>query len=402
MKRSFLAPTVIGAILLATALPATGAPVATRFLDLRQWSAPDHSRVVIDLSGPPTYNIPANAETLILKVSLQKISLPWQVREIPVDDRVIRKLRMTRVGADGAELTISLVKPARWNAIVLKPFEDKPDRLVIDIFRPDLEEKEKAERQVTQTLKTKKTRIVVIDPGHGGEDPGAIGPGRIREKDVVLALARKLQKALDESGEVRAFLTRRDDYFIALEDRIKIAQEYGADLFISLHVNGNRKRSVRGTSIYCLSLKGASDKAAELLAEQENTSDLVGGISSAPARKDLDSILLDLEQTHTINESLHLGGMALKELGQVNRIQFTQPRQASFVVLKAPSIPSILVEAAYITNPAEEKVLRQERFQSALAQAIAAAVKKFMPLLAVKEEGAGDEPPKTRERKTKG
>ena len=402
MKRGFLARTVFLAILVARCFTATDAPAATRCLDIRQWSAPDHSRVVIDLDGPPTYNIPAPAETLVLTVSLQKTILPWQAREIPVDDRVIRKMRIARVGADGAELTIFLVKPARWAAIVLKPFGDKTDRLVIDISRPDLEEKEKAERQVSQKLKTKKTRIVVIDPGHGGEDPGAIGPGRTREKDVVLALARKLQKALDESGEVRAFLTRRDDYYISLEDRIKIAQEYGADLFISLHVNGNKKRSVRGTSIYCLSLKGASDKAAELLAHKENTSDLVGGISSAPARKDLDSILLDLEQTHTINESLHLGGMALKELGRINRIQFTQPRQANFVVLKAPSIPSILVEAAYITNPAEENVLRQERFQLALTRAILAAVKKFMPLLAVKEEGASDELPKTKERGTKG
>jgi len=402
MKRSFLARMVFWAIFIAGYFTATDAPAATRCLDIRQWSAPDHSRVVIDLDGPPTYNIPAPAETLVLTVSLQKIILPWQVREIPVDDRVIRKLRIARVGADGAELTISLVKPARWAAIVLKPFEDKPDRLVIDIFRPDLEEREKAERQGSQKLKTKKTRIVVIDPGHGGEDPGAIGPGKAREKDVVLALAKKLQKALDESGEVRAFLTRRDDYYISLEDRIKIAQEYGADLFISLHVNGNKKRSVRGTSIYCLSLKGASDKAAELLAHKENTSDLVGGISSAPAHKDLDSILLDLEQTHTINESLHLGGMALRELGRINRIQFTQPRQANFVVLKALSIPSILVEAAYITNPVEEKVLRQERFQLALARAILAAVKKFMPLLAVKEEGAREELPKTKERGTKG
>jgi N-acetylmuramoyl-L-alanine amidase len=402
MKRSFFALISFWAIGVAGWFPATDARAATRFLDLRQWSAPDHSRVVVDLSGPPTYNISGPAEALVLTVSLQKISLPWQVREIPVDDRVIRKLRMSRVGTDGAELTISLVKPARWAAIVLKPFEDKPNRLVIDVSRPDLEEKEKVERQVSQKLKAKRTRIVVIDPGHGGEDPGAIGPRKTREKDVVLALARKLQKALDESGEVRAFLTRRDDYYIALEDRIKIAQEYGADLFISLHVNGNKKPSVRGTSIYCLSLKGASDKAAELLAQQENTSDMVGGISSTPARKDLDSILLDLEQTHTINESLHLGGMALKELGRINHIQFAQPRQASFVVLKAPSIPSILVEAAYITNPAEESVLRQERFQLELTRAILAAVKKFMPLLAVKEEEAGDEPPKARERGTKG
>jgi N-acetylmuramoyl-L-alanine amidase len=197
---------------------------------------------------------------------------------------------------------------------------------------------------------------------------------------------------LEESGDVRAFLTRRGDYFVSLEDRVKVAQEYGADLFISLHANASRKREARGSSVYCLSLKGASDKATELLAQKENASDMVGGISMPPRERDLDSILLDLEQTHTINESLHLGGLALSELSRINSIQFTQPREAGFRVLQAPSIPSILVEAAYITNPVEERFLRQERFQLKLIQAIVTAVKKFMPLLAVKEESGGLEP----------
>lgn len=197
---------------------------------------------------------------------------------------------------------------------------------------------------------------------------------------------------MEESGDVRAFLTRRGDYFVSLEDRIKVAQEYGADLFISLHANASRKREAHGSSVYCLSLKGASDKATELLAQKENASDMVGGISMPPRERDLDSILLDLEQTHTINESLHLGGLALSELSRINSIQFTQPREAGFRVLQAPSIPSILVEAAYITNPVEERFLRQERFQVKLIQAIVTAVKKFMPLLAVKEESGGLEP----------
>jgi N-acetylmuramoyl-L-alanine amidase len=215
-------------------------------------------------------------------------------------------------------------------------------------------------------------------------------------------MARRLQKALDETGEVRAFLTRRGDYFVSLEDRIEIAREYGADLFISLHANGSKKRQVRGSSVYCLSLQGASDKAADLLAQKENASDMVGGVSFSPMKRDLDSILLDLEQTHTINESLHLGGLALSEVSRINPVQFTQPRQAGFAVLKAPSIPSILVEAGYITNPVEERFLREERFQVKLTQAIVAAVKKFMPFLAVKEEGETTEFPRTRGQGTKG
>jgi N-acetylmuramoyl-L-alanine amidase len=206
------------------------------------------------------------------------------------------------------------------------------------------------------------------------------------EKDIVLALAQNLQKTLDATGEIRAFLTRRGDYFVPLNDRVKIAEEYGADLFISLHANGSRSRQTRGTSIYCLSLKGASDKATQVLAQKENESDMLGGTSLVPARKDLDTILLDLEQTHAINESLHLGGLVLSELGRVNHIQFSQPRQAGFAVLKAPEFPSILIETAYITNPNEEMALRKNSFQDRLCQAIAVAVQKYLPFLLVKEE----------------
>ena len=362
---------------------------ACRLLDIRQWSAPDHTRVVIDLDGTPSYEVPPPTNPLILRMNLSKVVLPRGKQEIFVNDQVITKIRVEPGEKDGAEVILLLTKPARWEVFLLKPYLDKPDRLVIDVSRPDLEEREKAERQTSQGLKSKKTKIVVIDPGHGGEDPGAIGYRKTLEKDIVLAMAGRLQKALDGSGEVRAFLTRRGDYFVSLNDRIKIAQEYGADLFISLHTNGSKKRQARGTSIYCLSLQGASDKATELLAQKENASDLVGGTSWPPARRDLDSILLDLEQTHTINESLHLGGLALSELSRLNPIQFTQPRQASFAVLKAPNIPSILVETAYITNPGEEKFLRQESFQSNVTRAIVAAVKKFLPLLAAKDLSGG-------------
>ena len=166
------------------------------------------------------------------------------------------------------------------------------------------------------------------------------------EKDIVLALGKSLQKTLDATGEVRAFLTRKGDYFVPLHERVKIAQEYGADLFISLHTNGSKSRRTRGTSIYCLSLKGASDQATQILAQKENASDMMGGISQPLARKDLDSILLDLELTHAINESLRLGGLVLSAMGRVNKVQFSQPRQAGVSVFKVPDFSSILVETA--------------------------------------------------------
>jgi N-acetylmuramoyl-L-alanine amidase len=357
-----------------------------RVMEIRQWAAPDHSRVVVDFEGPPSYEILPASDPLTVGVLLRRATLAKGRQEIPVSDQIIRKILAEPAGKDGVQISLSLFKPGRANVFSLKPYQDKPDRLVIDVYRPDLEEKEKAERKGSQELKAKKTRIVVIDPGHGGEDPGAIGPNGTREKEVVLAVARKLQKALDETGEFKAFLTRRGDYFVALYDRVRIAMEYGADLFISLHANGNTSRSVRGTSVYCLSPKGASDKAAQLLAQKENSADIVGGASAGTVRKDLDSILFDLELTHTINESLQLGGIMLGELRRVNLVQTPQPLQGGFAVLRAPSFPSILVELAYVTHPVEEKNLKQDKFQGEAAKAIVSGVKKFLPVLALKEE----------------
>ena len=367
-------------------------PPFSRLLEIRQWAAPDHSRVVIDLEGAPSYEILPSADPLSFGLLLKRTALAKGRQEISFSDQIIGKMVAEPAGRDSVQITLSLIKPGRANVFSLKPYQDKPDRLVIDVYRPDLEEKEKAARKGSQVLKAKKTRIVVIDPGHGGEDPGAIGPNGTREKDIVLAVARKLQKALDETGEFKAFLTRRGDYFVALYDRVRIAMEYGADLFISLHVNANNSRSVRGSSVYCLSPQGASDKAAQLLAQKENAADIVGGASAGAARKDLDSILFDLELTHTINESLHLGGLMLAELRRINVVHISRPLQGGFAVLRAPSFPSILVELAYVSHPIEEKNLKQDKFQNEATRAIVSGVKKFLPVLALKEEENSSDP----------
>jgi N-acetylmuramoyl-L-alanine amidase len=358
-----------------------------KILDIRPWVAPDHSRVVIDMEAAAAYEIIPQTDPLSFGILLRQTILSKGRQELAINDQVIGKMVVEPAGPENVQILLTLIKPGRCNVFSLKPYQDKPDRLVIDVFRPDLEEKEKADRKVSQELKTKKTRIVVIDPGHGGEDPGAIGPNGTREKDIVLAVARKLQKALDETGEFKAFLTRRGDYFVPLYDRVKIGMEYGADLFISLHANGNTSRQVRGTSVYCLSPTGASDKATQLLAQKENASDIMGGVALGGIRKDLNSILKDLELTHTINESLHLGGVVLGELSRINYIQSSRPRQAGFAVLRAPNFPSVLVELAYVTHPLEEKNLKRENFQIEASKAIVNAVKKFMPVLSLKEEG---------------
>lgn len=377
-------------LLLIFGLVSERTEAAFKVLDIRHWSAPDHTRLVFDLNGLPKYEALPESDPLILKFKLEGVDLGKQIREIFIKDNIMQKVRICPWGREGAEISLHFLRPTRWKIFSLRPYQDKPFRLVIDVFRPDLENKEKEERRLSLELKTeKKKRIVVIDPGHGGEDPGAIGPKGTKEKDIALKLAQRAQKIIDGSEELKAFLTRRGDYFIPLKERIKIAQEYGADLFLSLHTNGNPKRSTRGTSVYCLSLRGAGDAAAQLLAQKENASDMVGGISLVTEQKDLNSILLDLEQTHTINESLLLGGLMLSELKRVNQLQFTRPLQAGFAVLKAPSTPSVLLETAHITHPIEEKLLQKEEFQDALARAVFNAVKNFAPRLVTKDQDSG-------------
>lgn len=358
----------------------------TKILGLRYWSAPDHTRIVIDLTAPPSYEPCAPPDPQTLAWWIKGAVFPARVKTLAINDRVVQSVALEVKPSRRVQVAVILAQPAEARVFPLKKYLDKPDRLVIDLLRPDLEGKEKEKRQAVKALKVKKIRIVVIDPGHGGEDPGAIGPKGTREKDIVLELGKKLKKILAREGDIQAYLTREGDYFLPLADRVRIAREYGADLFISLHCNGHRKRHLRGTSIYCLSLKGASDVASRLLAKQENASDKIGGVftDAAPAWV-LDSILVDLQQTNAINASLRLGGMVLGEFQQVNIIQFERPRQAEFAVLKAPDFPSILVECAYLTNPKEEFLLKNEKFQDRVVRALAESLKKFLATLVVQE-----------------
>ena len=190
------------------------------------------------------------------------------------------------------------------NVFTLKPYEDKTHRLVIDLVDVVQEKKEIEERQKQKEIKPKGTKIVVVDPGHGGEDPGAVGPKKTMEKDIVLKVGEKLVHLLNQNREVHAFLTRKGDYFIRLEERPKIARDYGADLFISLHTDGSFNPQARGSSIYCLSLSGATDEAAKTLADKENLSNILGGAFSKPTDLSKDSnlnqILLDLRQNDTM------------------------------------------------------------------------------------------------------
>lgn len=218
---------------------------------------------------------------------------------------------------------------------------------------------------------------IALDPGHGGEDPGAIGKSGLREKDVVLRIARQLKTLIDNQPNMRAYLTRDDDYFVPLHVRVQKARRVRADLFISIHADAWIKPTANGSSVFALSQRGATSTQARWLADKENAADLIGGVNLGSHDKNVAKVLLDLSTTAQINDSLRLGAAFLDEIKKINRLHKPNVEQAGFAVLKAPDIPSILVETAFISNPREEEQLRSASYQQKLARAMMAGIQQY-------------------------
>ena len=355
----------------------------SKVTDLRHWSAPDHTRIVIDSDQPLSFSTMKLKKPLRFVVNVKGARNHIKATKLEIGDKVAHRVRVGQFNRETVRIVIDLIKPVDAKVFNLKKHLDKPDRLVIDLERSDLKQETKTARLQE---KSKEKFIIVIDPGHGGIDVGAVGRNGTYEKNVVLALAKQLQISLNQRQGVKAFLTRNGDYFVPLEKRVEITRDYGADFFISLHTDANFSRRVRGASVYCLSLKGASDEAARLLADRENASKRFEGVLKRESEDpDLDSVLIDLVQTQTINDSLRFGGMALHEMGKVHTIKFKQPKQASFAVLRATEIPSILIETGFISNANDEKLLRSKSFQKKLARALSTVCIDFATLLAKRE-----------------
>jgi N-acetylmuramoyl-L-alanine amidase len=349
--------------------------------DVRLWSAPDHTRIVLDLTEPIQYETSSQEAPPQFHLELKGVGLRTPKREMEVKDPFLTKINLIELGKDKAKLVLHQKKPLNANIFILKPYQDKPHRLVIDLVDVVQEKRELEERQKQKEIKPKGTKIIVIDPGHGGEDPGAVGPKKSMEKEIVLKVGEKVVYLLNQNKEFQAFLTRKGDYFIPLEERIKIAREYGADLFISLHTDGSFNPQARGSSVYNLSLSGATDEAAKILADKENTSNILGGAFLRPAAfaKDpnLNLILLDLMQNNSMKESFRFSEILLGDIRLINPLKYSSYRQANFIVLKAPDIPSVLVEMAFITNKEDERLLNHKEFQEKLARTLNTSIKKY-------------------------
>ena len=352
---------------------------------VRSFSGPENTRIVFDLSRPAVFVTPDSGMTAELVISLpgEATARAADVADVlPVRDGVVDSV-MTETRVDGASFRLRFHASLRFRVVTLAAQDDQPFRLVIDVARPGAEQAEaKRLEGIAQGKRRDRVRVVAVDAGHGGEDQGARGPRKLRvvEKNVTLAVARALVYELNKIPGVRGELTRDGDYFIPLRDRYHIAEKMKADLFISIHANSTRRRNTgRGTEIYFLSLRGASDQADSDLADLENAADLVGGVP--PRSEDgLVSILYDVKRTSALEQSQLLAETLLDHVATDRRLESRGVKQAGFVVLKSVEFPSVLVETAFINNPTEAKLLMSREFQRKMAAQLASGVRRYFEL----------------------
>jgi N-acetylmuramoyl-L-alanine amidase len=335
--------------------------------DVRLSAGPDSTRVVLDLSGSTQHSLAVlrNPDRVVL--DLAGARLARGALASPTALGPVKQVRMGRRPSGELRIVFDLSRPIRARSFIAEPNKNSGYRLVIELSGAAAAE---TPVKVEHARPDARTLIIAIDAGHGGEDPGAIGKYGTQEKDVVLAIARALALRVNEEPGMKAVLTRDADYFVPLRDRMRSARSHQADLFVSIHADSIRDRTVDGSSVYILSPRGATDEASRWLAERENASDLIGGVSLEDKGNVLASVLLDLSQSASLTASQAAAEHVLHQLNRVGEIRKPQVQQARFVVLKSPDIPSMLVETAYISNPQEELRLRGAVHQAKLAAAI--------------------------------
>ncbi len=340
-------------------------------------SAEDHTRVVFDLTGDFEHNLFTLADPPRVVVDLNDTRRSDAIDISTSHTNLMSGIRSASKNGGRLRVVIDLESKARPRSFALKPDGKSGHRLVVDLHATNLSPTPIKTSQEKRTQRKQKF-VIALDPGHGGRDPGAIGKKGTREKDVALSVAKKMKTLINRESGYRAILTRDADRFVTLRNRVKKAREAEADIFISLHADSFHKSNVKGASVYALSLRGASSEAARWIAKKENSSDLIGGISLDDKDDLIASVLLDLSQTATIQDSLELGSDVLSHIGKVSRLNNNKVQQAGFAVLKAPDMPSILIETAFLSNPSEEKKLRNPKHQHKLAKAVFSGIKNHL------------------------
>jgi N-acetylmuramoyl-L-alanine amidase len=379
----------------------------------RVWPAREYTRVTLESLKPISNDqmILKNPDRLV--IDLHDIELNDDLKNLSTkilsSDPNIKQIRVAKFNSQVSRVVIELRAESKINIFSLKPAGSYKHRLVIDVY-PRVDElmalvQDKEKKDITATKKeitlsppseTKKEKaiqeapssqsnkiptkkvVIAIDAGHGGEDSGARGASGSLEKNITLSIARKLKKEIDNDEQLRAVLTRDDDYFVPLHGRVIKARKLKADIFVSIHADAFTNPDAKGSSVFALSESGATSASARYLANKENESDLIGGVSLDDKDPMLAKTLLDLSQSATINDSVKLGNFVLDQLRDINDLHKSSVEQAGFAVLKSPDIPSILVETAFISNPKEEQILNSDEHQEILAKNILIGIKKYL------------------------
>ena len=362
------------------------AAAAVEVQGVRLWAAPDHTRVVFDISGPVKHKLFSlhNPERLVIDVPAAKRGGSLQLEDKTAG--LVRKVRTGQREKGVLRIVLDLKKPIKPSSFTLIPGGPHGHRLVIDLHETGGASHAPSQQTAVKPVMAKKSvtaktqqrdLVIAIDAGHGGEDPGAIGRSGAREKDVVLAIARRLAALIKQEPGMRPVMIREGDYYIGLRQRMDKARKHNADLFVSIHADAFRDRRARGSSVFVLSSRGASSEMARWLAVKENSADLGGGVSLDDKDDLLAEVLLDLSQTATNEASVDIAGTMLRELRGLGKTHKKTVQKAGFVVLKSPDIPSVLIETAFITNPAEERKLRDKRHQEKLARSMLRGISRY-------------------------
>lgn len=397
-----------GALLLSVFAPGIGH--AAQILAVRVWPAEEYTRVTLenDTNLKTSHFIIKDPERLVVDIEGIDLNpaLKGLVAKIQSNDPYIKQVRVGQNRPQVVRLVFDLKEEITPQVFMLTPVGGYQHRLIFDLYpvnppdpiaaliekgqwmteqplaevQPLKPEQHAAKPQPKEKKAAQTTRMVTIalDPGHGGEDPGAIGRSGSYEKNVVLAIAKRLKAKIEEQPNMRVMLTRDGDYFVPLHVRVQKARKVQADLFVSIHADAWIEPTARGSSVFALSEKGASSTAARWLANKENSADQIGGVNIKGQDVHLARVLLDLSTTAQINDSLKLAKAVLGEIGGINRLHKSAVEQAGFAVLKAPDIPSILVETAFISNPEEEAKLLDDRYQDQMAEALFNGIRKYL------------------------
>ena len=343
--------------------------------DVRLWRAPDHTRIVFDLTAPAEHKLIVLDNPSRIVIDVEDASMKTSLTDLKLAGTPVALVRTGIRDGDDLRVVLELSTKVSPRSFFLKANEQAGNRLVLDLY----DNKPRTTAAVKKSVKQSDKRdiIIAIDAGHGGEDPGAIGPNRKREKDVVLAIAKELDALLKADKGFSPTLIRTGDYYISLRGRRDLARKRQADLFVSIHADAFKRKEARGASVYALSTRGATSTAARYLAQRENNADLVGGVTLSDKDDVLAGVLADLSMTSTLDNSLQLGGNVLRNMDRIAKLHKKGVEQAGFAVLKSPDIPSILVETGFISNPGEAKLLASRSYQKKMARAIHAGIREW-------------------------